>query len=167
MNTFTLSLSLGKKTIVQSLLVTALIAGTASAAFAGDTASGGTSPVFTVEKSAKRVVNSGFIAYMKGDYSKAVAFNRDALHQGLKISHKTLVYSNQCAAFGSQGRYAKALEACDRALELSPSNWQAFSNRAAVNWLNGDKLQAQQDIKSARSLDGQAADITYNMNVFG
>jgi Flp pilus assembly protein TadD len=104
---------------------------------------------------------------MKGDYSKAAAFNRDALHQGLKTSHMTVVYSNQCATLGAQGNYDAALEACDKALALTPTNWQAFSNRAAVNWLAGDKLQAKQDIISAKSLDGVAPEITYNMNVFG
>lgn len=144
------------------------VSGTASAnEMQSETQIEANAPKFAVEKSRKRVVNNGVLAYMKGDYSKAAAFNRDALHQGLKTSHMTVVYSNQCATLGAQGSYDKALEACDKALALTPTNWQAFSNRAAVNWLAGDKLQAKQDIISAKALDGTAPEVTYNMNVFG
>jgi len=152
---------------IATTLTASAIIGMSSPASAGEAQISSEAPRFTVEQSGKRIVNKGVTAYMKGDYSKAVAFNRNALHQGLKISHKTVVYSNQCAALGSQGRYDEALEACDQALKLSPANWQAFSNRAAVNWLNGDKLQAKQDIISAKALDSAAPEITYNMNVFG
>ncbi len=159
------------RTVLIAAIATTLgasaIIGFSGNAFASETQSADTAPRFTVEQSGKHIVNKGVNAYMKGDFSKAIAFNRNALHQGLRIKHKTMVYSNQCAALGAQGRYVEALKACDKALELSPNNWQAFSNRAAVNWLNGDKLQAKQDIQAARRLDGEAADITYNINIFG
>ena len=153
--------------VIATTLSASAIIGFSGNASADEAQTVDASPRFTVEQSGKRIVNKGVAAYMKGDFSKAVAFNRNALHQGLKIGHKTVVYSNQCAALGVQGRYDDALEACDKALKLAPTNWQAFSNRAAVNWLNGDKVQAKQDIQAARNLDGQAADITYNINVFG
>lgn len=143
------------------------IIGFSGNASAGEAQMTDTAPRFTVEQSGKRIVNKGADAYRKGDLSKAVAFNRNALHQGLKTRHKTIVYSNQCAALGAQGRYEDALEACDKALKLAPDNWQAFSNRAAVNWLSGDKTQARQDIQAAKNLDSSAADIAYNINVFG
>lgn len=162
-----------KNTLNNVLLAAIAVTLTASAiiGFSGSVSAGETQaenmPVFTVAQSGKRIVNKGVTAYMKGDYSKAAAFNRNALHQGLKTSHLTIVYSNQCATLGAQGRYDEALQACDAALKLAPTNWQAYSNRAAVNWLKGDKLQAQQDIKSAKAQGGDAPDITYNMNVFG
>ena len=169
-----MNISPSKKTLNNTLLAAiattltaSVIIGVSGTASAGETQMATNAPKFAVEKSRKRVVNSGVLAYMKGDYSKAAAFNRDALHQGLKTSHMTVVYSNQCATLGAQGRYDKALEACDKALALTPTNWQAFSNRAAVNWLAGDKLQAKQDIISAKALDSAAPEITYNMNVFG
>ncbi|MCF6221183.1 MAG: hypothetical protein L3J65_08735 [Robiginitomaculum sp.] len=152
---------------IATTLTASVIIGVSGTASAGEAASADAAPRFVVEQSRKRVVNNGVIAYMKGDYSKAAAFNRDALHQGLKTTHMAVVYSNQCAALGAQGLYGAALDACDKALKLTPANWQAFSNRAAVNWLSGDKLQAKQDIISAKALDSAAPEITYNMNVFG
>ena len=152
---------------IATTLTASVVIGMSGTAFAGEVQATDNAPRFSVEQSGKRIVNKGVTAYMKGDFSKAIAYNRNALHQGLKIRHKAVVYSNQCAALGAQARYEDALEACDKALELAPSNWQAFSNRAAVNWLNGDKLQAKQDIQAAKNLDSGAADITYNMNVFG
>lgn len=167
------------KTTLNTLLLTAIATtlaasvaiGVSSPASAGETQTAAIfasdAPVFTVEQSGKRIINNGVIAYNKGDYSKAAAFNRDALHQGLKVRHMAVVYSNQCAALGAQARYDDALAACDKALKLAPTNWQAFSNRAAVNWLSGDKMQAKLDIKSAKAIDAAAPEITYNMNVFG
>lgn len=152
---------------IATTLTASVIIGMSGTASAGETQSADSSPRFTVEQSGKRVVNNGVLAYNKGKFSKAAAFNRDALHQGLRAKHKTIVYSNQCATLGSQGLYERALEACDEALKLAPTNWQAFSNRAAVNWLNGDKLQAKLDIKSAEAIDGSAATVTYNINVLG
>ncbi len=162
------------KTVLNTILLAAIataltasaIIGMSGTASAGETASADMAPRFAVEQSRKRVVNNGVIAYMKGDYSKAAAFNRDALHQGLKTSHMTQVYSNQCAVLGVQGLYEEALGACDKALELTPANWRALSNRAAINWLAGDKLQAKQDIILAKALDSSAPEIAYNMNVF-
>jgi len=163
------------QTTIRTLLVAAIattltasvIIGLSGTASAGETQIADNSPRFTVEQSGKRAVKQGALAYNNGDFSKAAAFNRNALHQGLKTSHMAIVYSNQCATLGSQGLYEKALDACDKALELMPTNWQAFSNRAAVNWLNGDKKQAKLDIKSAKAIDGTAATIIYNINVFG
>jgi len=155
-------------TLTKTVIATAVIAGvtsTATIAMASEATAG--APQFTAQQSKKRVVNKGFSAYTKGDYSKSAAYSRYALQQGLKKPHKAIVYNNLCAALGTQGRYADAIEACNTALELAPSNWQAWSNRAAANWLAGDKLQARQDIKSAKAIDGQAPEITYNLNVFG
>ncbi len=160
-------------TLTKALIAATFFAGVASTAnivAASETSNSETSattPQFTAQHSTKRVVNKGFSAYTKGDFSKSVAYSRYALQQGLKKSHKTIVYNNLCAALGTQGRYADAVEACDKALELTPANWQAYSNRAAANWLAGDKLQARQDIESAKAIDGQAPEITYNVNVFG
>lgn len=155
-------------TLTKTMIATAFtlgVASTATMAMASEDAAA--APQFTAQQSTKRVVNKGFSAYTKGDFSKSAAYSRYALQQGLKKSHKTIVYNNLCAALGTQGRYEEAIEACNTALELAPSNWQAYSNRAAANWLAGDKLQARQDIKSAKAIDGQAPEITYNVNVFG
>ncbi len=152
----------------KTLIAATFLAGlTGPANFATASEAAANRPQFTAQQSTKRVVNKGYRAYAEGNFSKSAAYSRYALQQGLKTSHKTIVYSNLCAALGIQGRYADAIEACNTALELAPGNWQAYSNRAAANWLSGDKQQARQDIKSAREIDGQAPEITYNAKVFG
>jgi len=160
-------MNISPKTITKTLIAATFFAGVASTAnMAVANEATASAPQFTAQQSTKRVVNKGFNAYTEGDFSKSVAYSRYALQQGLKKSHKTIVYNNLCAALGTQGRYADAIEACNTALELAPTNWQAYSNRAAANWLAGDKLQARQDIESAKAIDGQAPEITYNVNVF-
>jgi len=152
---------------IATTLTASVVIGMSGTASAGETQVADNAPRFAVEQSKKRVVNNGVLAFNKGKFAKAAAFNRDALHQGLRAKHKTIVYSNQCATLGSQGLYERALNACDEALKLAPTNWQALSNRAAVNWLNGDKVQAKLDIKSAEAIDATADAISYNINVFG
>jgi len=136
-------------------------------AFAAPALAADNAPQFSVEKTATRSIASGATAFNKGDYSKSAAYSRYALKQGLKKSRRTVAYSNLCAALGADGRYDEALEACDSALKVSPQNWQAFSNRAAVNWLSGDKTQAMQDISSARDINADAPVISYNLEVLG
>jgi len=124
-------------------------------------------PQFSVQSTATRSIASAATAFEKGDFSKSAAYSRHALKQGLKKSRRTVAYSNLCAALGAQGQYDKARDACDSALKASPQNWQAFSNRAAVNWLSGDKTQAMQDISSAQQINADAPVISYNLGVLG
>ncbi len=136
-------------------------------AFAAPALAADGAPQFSVQSTATRSIASSATAFNKGDYSKSAAYSRHALEQGLKKSRRTIAYSNLCAALGAQGQYDKALDACDSALKASPQNWQAFSNRAAVNWLAGDKTQAMQDISSAQQISPDAPVISYNLEVLG
>ncbi len=142
--------------------LTLAVAGMTTSALAADSA-----PQFSVAKTATRTIASGASAFQKGDFQKSIAFSRYALKQGLKKSRKAVAYSNLCAALGAEGRYDEAVDACDSALKIAPQNWQAFSNRAAVNWLSGDKMQALQDIEAAKTISPEAGEITHNLQVFG
>ena len=117
----------------------------AAPAIAGETV--GVAPQFSVSSNATRSIGSAASAFEKGNFSKSVSFSRHALKQGLKKSRKTVAYSNLCAALGAQGEYGEAIEACDSAIKIAPTNWQAYSNRAAANWLSGNKEAALVDME--------------------
>lgn len=107
-------------------------------------------PQFSVSSNATRSIGSAASAFNKGNFSKSVSFSRHALKQGLKKSRKTVAYSNLCAALGAQGEFGAALEACDSAIKIAPTNWEAYSNRAAVNWLSGNKEAAMADMEAVQ-----------------
>ncbi len=117
-------------------------------AFAGENVAD-TAPQFSVKSNATRAIGSAASAFEGGDFAKSATFSRYALKQGLKKSRKTVAYSNLCAALGAQGEYGAAIEACDSAIKIAPTNWQAYTNRAAANWLSGNKEAAQADIEKA------------------
>ncbi|PHR91341.1 MAG: hypothetical protein COA69_12585 [Robiginitomaculum sp.] len=144
---------------------TALTATFTGMAFAADMAEA--TPQFSVQSNATRSIRSGASAFEQGNFAKSVVFSKRALKEGLKKSRKTVAYSNLCAGLGAQGAYDDAREACDSALKIAPQNWQAFSNRAVVNWLSGDKEQAAADFASAQKLASDAPAITHNAQIFG
>lgn len=134
------------KTSLKLGALTVLMATFTSPAFASDSAAS-VAPAFSVSSNATRSIGSAASAFEKGNFTKSVSFSRHALKQGLKKSRKTVAYSNLCAALGAQGEYGEAIEACDSAIKIAPTNWQAYSNRAAANWLSGNKEAALVDME--------------------
>ena len=158
-----------KHALLGALMMT-ISTGIATTSMAGETtaqATPATSPAFIVEQGGKTVMKKAYRAYSKGDLSKAAGYNTYALQQGLRVKNMVTVHSNQCAIYGELGRYDDAIKACDKALKLAPNHYQAFSNRAAVNWLSGNQTLAKQDIQAAKNLDTVAPQIAHNIKVFG
>lgn len=129
-----------------------------STALAGDNV-----PQFSVIRTSTNTIAAGADAFKRGDLTKSESFSRHSLKSGLSKSRKAAAYNNLCAALGTKGDYASALEACDKAISLKPKKWQAYSNRAAVNLLKGEKKLAAEDLQIASTLSGKKANVTYNL----
>jgi Flp pilus assembly protein TadD len=139
----------------------------ATSVFAGSAMAADSAPKFSVQMTKNRVVKAGATAFNNGDVDKSIAYSRNALHQGLRKSTKSAAYSNLCAGLGEQGRYEEAEEACSAAVKLSPKNWQAFTNRALVNWMAGEQAQARIDLQSARTLAGDTPEVVRTSELMG
>ena len=124
-------------------------------------------PDFRLQMTGKRSVNLAVTAYNKGKIHASIAYSKNALIQGLRLKDKSVAYSNLCAALGTEHRYKEARSACDKALKLNPENWQAYANRASVNWRDSKYAQARFDIKAAQKIAGSNAWLNKTAKIIG
>jgi len=110
----------------------------AASAMAADASTASAAPVtstavFQVKSAADGKIRAGVSAFEKGDYQKALTFNRSALSGGgLSPRKAAIVQSNLCAAYAMIGEMDKASSACATALELRPNYAPAKANKAAL-----------------------------------
>ena len=103
------------------LLTTATVqaADTKAASFVSATASDGN-------------IRAGVSAFQKGDYAKAITFQKAALNGRMSPRKAAVAQSNLCAALGAMGEFDLAKEACDEALSLRPNYKPAITNKSAL-----------------------------------
>ena len=135
----------------------------ATMAFSTIAAATDNAPQFAVTNTSTNTIAAGAGAFKRGHFSRSESYSRHALKSGLNKSRTAVAYSNLCAALGAQGKYDEALKACDNATDMSSKKWQAYSNRAAVNLLKGEKELAAQDLQIASSLSGKKKSVVYNL----
>ena len=121
-----------------------------------------TAPAFAVQTAADVYIRSGYSAYARGDWKKAVLFSKKSTAKGIKKSRRSIAYANLCAALAQQNKLADALTACEAAVEMGPTNWRALNNRGAVNLLSGNGAAAHADFSAALPLAEGAAQVTHN-----
>lgn len=126
-----------------------------------------TAPGFNVQVSSKKSVNRAVTAYNKGNFRTSIAYSKNALIQGLRTPVKSVAYSNLCAALGAEHRYKEARKACDSALKLDAGNWQAYANRASVNWRDNDEVQARADLRAAKKIAGNIGMLVQATKIIG
>lgn len=113
-------------------------------------------PSFAIQSTSDTYTRLGYKAYQKGNYEKAGHYATKASAKGNQKSRRAIAYTLLCASLGQQNAFEAALEACDSAIELSPSNWRAVNNRGVVNYLTGDKTAAAADFAAAAALPDAA-----------
>ena len=128
------------------LLAGAALALTAGAAQAQDCP---TAPNSDVRASESRIE--------RGDWSVAEHFATEALESGTSSRNKAAAQINLCAALANQSD-ANTAEACDMAVTMNDARWEAYTNRGAARWLDGNAAGAAEDFARAAELGaGEAA----------
>ena len=161
-----------RKSAAKAALVTAALTVAAGAAHAG------TPYVFTVIDTSRHGVD-----VLEGQYDDAIARIRQDGTADLSFSEST----NLCIAYTKSGDTAKALESCDRAVEVArekngmrwlghanaPYNGRrkdldlviALSNRSVVHATSGDDLLALEDLREADALKPHLRAVSKNLAV--
>lgn len=67
--------------------------------------------------------------------------------------------ANLCAAYAALGEADTAIAHCTASIDLSSSNWRAYSNRAYAHWLKQRYAEASLDIESAAALAPEARQV--------
>ena len=74
-----------------------------------------------------------------------------------------------CAALTSSGEIEEAIEACNRAIELDPSSWEALNTRGTAYYVSGQADLALQDYRKALDMahgsDSTAELIQFNIGL--
>ncbi len=132
----------------------AALAATASFALVGLPAAVAetTAPSFAVQNAANTYTRLGFKSYERGNYEKAANYATKGAAKGFKKSRRAIAYTILCASLGQQNALDEALAACDAAIELSATNWQAVNNRGVINYLAGNESIALADFTAAAAL---------------
>lgn len=79
-------------------------------------------PVYAESGVSKQLVEQGIASYQKNQFSEAIAFWEQALSQLLSNEDKVIVYNNLAQAYRKIGQLDQAIEAWEKAIQLSPFN---------------------------------------------
>jgi tetratricopeptide (TPR) repeat protein len=89
----------------------------------------------------------GAEALMRGDWQRGVQLTQMGLTFAISQSDRASALANLCAGFAALKQYQRALEHCDKSIELVNDNWRTWQNRAAANLGLGKIEESLRDIQ--------------------
>jgi tetratricopeptide (TPR) repeat protein len=121
-----------------------------------------TSPVFAQERTTNECVNK------QNDFTpeQQISGCTSAIESG-KWSGSGLswAYGNRCIGYKDKGEYDRAIEDCDRALELDPRNPFAYNSRGAAYYFKQDYDQSIADYAQAIRINPRFIDPIHNTGI--
>lgn len=95
---------------------------------------------------------AGERALRAGDYEQGLRLTLDGSRSAVSLHDRPGVYNNLCAGYVGVRRYAQALVACDKALEVRAQDWRVFNNRALALLGLGRIAAARADVDRGLAL---------------
>jgi tetratricopeptide (TPR) repeat protein len=89
----------------------------------------------------------GAEALMRGDWARGVQLTQMGLTFAISQQDRASGLANLCAGFAALKQYQRALEHCDKSIELESDNWRTWQNRAAANLGLGKVEDSLRDIQ--------------------
>ncbi len=100
-------------------------------------------------KDIRRLINEGKTENAVRESRKFIdRLERDS-RSGKTSRYEYDAYNALCISLTSNGEYQEAGDACNYAIEMAPSRWQAINSRGTLNYKNGKYEQALNDYRSA------------------
>lgn len=93
-------------------------------------------------------LTEGAMQLRLGDPETGIKLTQRGLLQANTKKQKYTAYSNLCAGYILVEKMEKAIDYCDRALQLNERNHHAYSNRALARFYLEDYELAQKDVKA-------------------
>lgn len=125
-------MTLTTPTFIKTSLVALALLGTAAISTPSFADDANKHDGFVIATTADGNIRAGVNAFKQGDYSKAAAFQKEALKGSMRAKKAAIAQSNLCAALGAMGELDAAREACGTALSLRPGYAPAQTNQAAL-----------------------------------
>jgi len=98
-------------------------------------------------------LSAGAHALRIGDFDEGLTLTLDGLNFALTLRDRASAFSNLCAGYLGTRQYDKAMEACDKALEINDQNWHIYNNRALALLNTGRIVAARDDLEKGLALN--------------
>ena len=97
-------------------------------------------------------LTEGAEALLNGDYERGVELTRRGLVVALGRQEQKSGLTNLCAGYYMLGKLEPALDACNEVIELDPSFWRGYNNRALVLMKLGRYEESEADVERGIAL---------------
>jgi tetratricopeptide (TPR) repeat protein len=89
----------------------------------------------------------GAEALMRGEWERGIQLTQMGLTFAVSAEDRASALANLCAGFAALKQYQRALEHCDKSIEISNDNWRTWQNRAAANLGLGKIEESLRDVQ--------------------
>jgi tetratricopeptide (TPR) repeat protein len=107
----------------------------------------------------------GALALEQGRVPDGIRLTLAGLKEATDPFETAAAHSNLCGGFVLLQELAQALEHCNTAIALDPTNWHSFNNRAAVYAARGQYALALADLRSGLQLAPQSSTLLKSLSV--
>jgi len=101
----------------------------------------------------------GAMALMKRQWERGIELTLMGLNDTVSNNDRAAGYANLCAGYIATKQFERALESCDRSLEIANDNWRAWQNRAAANLALGRIEDSMRDIERGLAINPNSPEL--------
>jgi tetratricopeptide (TPR) repeat protein len=113
--------------------------------------------------------NAGFaegaLALQEGRAADGIRLTLAGLKEPADPLETAAAHSNLCGGYALLQQWAQALEHCNTAIGLDPTNWHSYNNRAAVYVARGQYALALADLRAGLELAPQSSTLLKSLAV--
>ena len=107
----------------------------------------------------------GSLALQEGRIEEGIRLTLEGLKIETDAREAAAAHSNLCGGYALQRDWAAALEHCNAAIELDPTNWKPYNNRAAAHAGLGQYDLALVDLHTGLTLDPHSSTLQKSLAV--
>lgn len=101
----------------------------------------------------------GSRALLNRQWKKGIHLTQMGLNDTVSNEDRAAGYANLCAGYIAVKQYERALESCDRSIEIADTNWRAWQNRAAANLALGRIDDSMRDIERGLAINPDSPEL--------
>jgi tetratricopeptide (TPR) repeat protein len=107
----------------------------------------------------------GALALEQGRVPEGIRLTLAGLKEATDPFETAAAHSNLCGGYALLHELSEALEHCNTAIALDPTNWHSFNNRAAVYTARGQYALALADLRTGLQLAPQSITLLKSLSV--
>jgi tetratricopeptide (TPR) repeat protein len=119
----------------------------------------------TVLGSGNQSLAEGSLALEQGRVADGIRLTLAGMKDASDALETAAAHSNLCGGYALLHEWAEALEHCNAAIALDPTNWRPYNNRAAVFAGRGQYPLALADLRSGLELAPQSSTLLRSLSV--